>query len=244
MNKNERPFQMKGKGTAVGLVICFVVVIAFVGMATFRSYENKLDEQIAQAEEEQQNQEETTQANTEDIVLPENETAEEMEIVEESSDLTEENSDGNVSVAAENTASAAFSEESLLDWPASGNVLINYSMDQTTYFSTLEQYKYNPALIIGGTDGEPIYASAAGTVQSIDELAQTGVTVTLDMGNGYEAVYGQLKDISVSVGDYLARGDLLGYLNQPTKYYSVEGTNLYFKVTKDGTPVNPMDYME
>ena len=33
-------------------------------------------------------------------------------------------------------------------------------------------------------------------------------------------------------------------VNEPTKYYSVEGTNLYFQVLKDGEPVDPMNFME
>ena len=92
--------------------------------------------------------------------------------------------------------------------------------------------------------GETINASAAGTVTAIEESAQTGVTVTLDMGNGYSAVYGQLKDVQVKTGDYVAAGSAIGSLNEPTKYYSVEGTNLYFQVLKDGEPVDPMNFME
>ena len=244
MNKNERPFQMKRKGAAVGLVICFVVVIAFAGMVTFRNYENKLDEQIAKAKEEQQKLEETAQVNAEEIELPVAEEHEDSENEEDTLEEIPQAADENESASTENITFAAFSEDSLLDWPASGNGIMQFSMDQTTYFSTLDQYKYNPAMIVGGMEGEGIYAAAAGTVKSIDELAQTGVTVTLDMGNGYEAVYGQLKDVPVSVGDYLSKGTLLGYLDQPTKYYSLEGTNLYFEMKKDGLPVNPMNYME
>ena len=45
-------------------------------------------------------------------------------------------------------------------------------------------------------------------------------------------------------GDYVAAGSAIGSLNEPTKYYSVEGTNLYFQVLKDGEPVDPMNFME
>lgn len=44
--------------------------------------------------------------------------------------------------------------------------------------------------------------------------------------------------------DYVAAGSAIGSLNEPTKYYSVEGTNLYFQVLKDGEPVDPMNFME
>lgn len=41
----------------------------------------------------------------------------------------------------------------------------------------------------------------------------------------------------------MKQGDTIGYLAEPTKYYSVEGANLYFVMTKEGKPVNPMDYI-
>ena len=64
------------------------------------------------------------------------------------------------------------------------------------------------------------------------------------MGNGYECMYGQLKEVQVKVGDYLEAGNVIGYLEIPTKYYSLEGCNLYFEMLKDGQPVNPMDYLK
>ena len=137
-----------------------------------------------------------------------------------------------------------FKEEDGLVWPIVGDVLINYSMDQTVYFSTLEQYKYNPALIIGGEVGETIAASAPGIVTNVEQDAQTGLTVTLDMGNGYTAVYGQLKEVPVQIGDYVDTGATIGYLSEPTKYFSMEGPNLYFEILKDETPVNPLDFIE
>lgn len=120
---------------------------------------------------------------------------------------------------------------------------MSYSMDKSVYFSTLDQYKYNPALVISGTLNDNVIAAAPGIVKSIDTMRETGTTVTVDMGNGYECLYGQLKDVQVKTGDYVNAKDVIGYVSEPTKYYSVEGCNLYFEMRKDGQPVNPMDYM-
>lgn len=250
MNKNEKPSFFRSKGAAVGVVICFVAVIAMVGAFTFNNYEKQIDEQVAKAEEqaEKLTNEKSEETTANDIVLPEADgntslTEEEDEVRQtEENGQQEEESASDIETTSD-TSGVWFSEESVLEWPASGAVLINYSMDQTVFFSTLEQYKYNPALIIGGEVGEMIPASAAGIVSNIEETAQTGTTVTLDMGNGYTAVYGQLKDVPLSIGDYVGTGETVGYLNEPTKYYSVEGPNLYFAVTKDGEPVNPLDFM-
>ena len=136
-----------------------------------------------------------------------------------------------------------FDENSVLDWPVAGNVIIDYSMSGTVYFPTLNVYKYNPALIIGAASGSQVVASAAGVVERIEEDAETGVTLTVHMGNDYRLVYGQLTNLAVSVGDSVESGTLLGVVAEPTKYYCEEGSNLYFKMTKDGTPVDPFLYL-
>lgn len=137
----------------------------------------------------------------------------------------------------------SFSEDSNLVWPVNGTVLMSYSMDKTIYFSTLDQYKYNPALIISAAENDQVIAGTAGIVKSIDESPETGTTVNIDIGSGYELFYGQLKDIQLKVGDYVEANTVIGYVNTPTKYYSVEGSNVYFEMRKDGQPINPVDYM-
>ena len=37
--------------------------------------------------------------------------------------------------------------------------------------------------------------------------------------------------------------DSLGTVAEPTAYYKEEGPGIYFAMTKDGIPVNPMDYL-
>jgi septal ring factor EnvC (AmiA/AmiB activator) len=134
----------------------------------------------------------------------------------------------------------SFGDGDTLVWPVVGNVLINYSMDKTVYFPTLDQYKYNPAIVIQANEGDMITAAAAGKVTEVFTDPQIGNAVTMDLGNGYEVTYGQLEGILVSEGSYVSMGDMIAQVAAPTKYYSVEGTNVYFKLTKDGSPVNPM----
>lgn len=246
MNNKEKASFWKKRSAAVAVVICFVAVIAGIGTYTFRNSEDKIKQQVKNAQEETKGTEEKSQSvGTSDIVLPE----QEANTSDTEEDTDENAADNNEDALQETETSAStynvwFDENSLLEWPASGATLIGYSMDQTVYFPTLEQYKYNPAIIIGGQVGEEIGAAAPGIVSNIEQTAQTGVTVTLDMGNGYTAVYGQLKEVPLQIGDYVGAGELIGYVSEPTKYYSMEGANLYFEVQKDGVPVNPLDFME
>ena len=113
-----------------------------------------------------------------------------------------------------------FTEDSIMEWPVRGTVLVDYNMDA------------------------PVYAAADGQVLSVVQDACTGTTVTMELGNGYQAVDGQLKDLTVAEGDTVKEGEVIGNISAPTKYYSVEGPNLYFAMKKDGVPVDPFEYLE
>ena len=137
-----------------------------------------------------------------------------------------------------------FQAQDHLAWPISGNVVLDYSMDGTIYFPTLKQYRYNPAIVISGAVGTPVTAAADGKVTDVSVHAETGTTVTVDLGGGYTAIYGQLKEVPVKEGSVLSAGDLVGYVSEPTKYYSTEGSNLYFALQKDGVPTDPVEYLQ
>ena len=65
----------------------------------------------------------------------------------------------------------------------------------------------------------------------------------MDMGNGYQAVYGQLKDVTLQAGDTVEAGTVIGNISEPTRYYVKEGSNLYFGMTKDGASLDPTEYL-
>lgn len=130
-----------------------------------------------------------------------------------------------------------------LEWPVQGEVLLEFNMDNTIYFPTLNQYKCSQAMVIQAEQGTPVCAPAEGIVLSIGTDEQIGNYLVLDIGDGYQVKLGQLKDIEVSEGDQVKEGDLLAYVAAPTKCYSVEGDNLYLELTEDGTPVDPLDYL-
>ena len=131
-----------------------------------------------------------------------------------------------------------FAESDGLQQPVQSDILMHYSMDKSTYFATLDQYKYNPATIFSAEEGTAVTACAQGKVTSIFENEEIGKALTLDLGDGYEATYGQLTEITVKENSYVNPGDTIGSVAAPTKYYSTEGSNVYFALTHNGEPVN------
>lgn len=131
-----------------------------------------------------------------------------------------------------------------LVWPVNGTVLIPCSMDKTVYFATLQQYKYHPAMVVSAAEGTPVSTVMSGTVTEVFEDEEIGNGIKVDIGKGYEVTYGQLADISVKKGDYVEKGEVIGSIAAPTKYYSVEGANAYFALTLNGEAVDPMGVMQ
>lgn len=131
-----------------------------------------------------------------------------------------------------------------LNWPVQGEVLLEFNMDETVYFPTLNLYKCSQAMVIQSEQGTPVCAPAEGIVVSMGMDEQIGNYLVMDIGDGYQVKMGQLKEIKVNEGDLVAEGDLLAYVAAPSECYSVEGDNLYLALTADGEPVDPLDYLQ
>lgn len=134
----------------------------------------------------------------------------------------------------------AFNEEKGLLWPVKGDIIMKYDLSGTTYFQTLAQYRSNPALVISAKEGTKVKSAAEGEVLSVQKNDETGMTVTMNIGNDYTLVYGQLKDVTVKKGDMVKAGDAIASIAKPTQYYSEEGTNLYFQVKEKKETVDPL----
>ena len=144
----------------------------------------------------------------------------------------------------QNSEKLSFDPKEGMGWPLVGDVILNYSMDNAVYFATLEQYKYNPAILISAQQGSPVSSVAKGEVVKIGESAELGRYMVMDLGNDYEVTYGQLDQLQATEGDVIARGQVIGYVAKTTKYYSVEGDHVYLKITKNAEPVNPISFMD
>ena len=128
--------------------------------------------------------------------------------------------------------------------PVSGEALIDYNMEHGVYFATLDQYKCNPAVIYGAQQGETVAACADGRVINLHDDAVLGHVLVLDLGDGYQAIYGQVENVEIPIGGTILAGSKLATVAAPTKYYSVEGSNLYFQITKNGESIDPKQFMQ
>lgn len=142
--------------------------------------------------------------------------------------------------AAANQIKHSFHESAGLLWPVQGDVILKYSMNNTVYFKTLAQYKCNPGIVISAKKGTNVKAAADCRVTKIEKDDELGTVVTTDIGSDFTVAYGQLDNISVNKGDELKEGDVIGTIAKPTKYFSEEGSNLYFQVNVGKETVDPL----
>ena len=247
MNKNQKPSMSKRRAT-VAAVLCFVAAIAIAGTYTFNDYRKTQKNELAKAEEKaKQDSEAAKETGTSKIKN------EDMTSDTDESDSNGTGKDGTTTGSgttdsgttdsgttgtsgSEGTGTSGSSGQTGTQATAGKSHNINFTEDSYILWPV------NGAVIIEGAEGDQVLCGAPGIVKSIDVSAQTGTTVNVDIGNGYELLYGQLKEVPVKVGDYVEAKSVLGYVSQPTKYYSKEGCNVYFEMRKDGQPVNPVEY--
>ena len=96
-------------------------------------------------------------------------------------------------------------------------------MDSPVYFPTLEQYKYHPAIVIQGKEGQNIMAAARGRVTKIEKTEELGTVITMELGNGYEVIYGQLGNLQVKEGDLVEKGAYIADIEKTTKSSNFKG---------------------
>lgn len=254
----------KGKiRVALGSLLALTLVVTCVAVyqsgsksrANEKEFVEKNEEDIVdqaiKTEEREETEEETQDVNTTEVEgTREVEESTEESTEEPTPETPVQEPEQTPAPEAENTSAQAaaapeinFTESSLMEWPVNGQVVLDYNMDNTIYFPTLNVYKLNPAIAISSEVGAPVAAVANGKIVSVVNNEETGQTVTVDMGNGYQAVYGQLKDVPFQAEEYVSAGSILGYISEPTKYYTKEGANLYFALSKDGVSLDPMQYL-
>jgi murein DD-endopeptidase MepM/ murein hydrolase activator NlpD len=92
-----------------------------------------------------------------------------------------------------------------------------------------------------GDMGEPIHATAAGTVTVAAWSGGYGKMVEIDHGNGLATRYGHLSEIDVAVGDKIRIGQIVGKLGSTGRS---TGPHVHYEVRVDGEPVNPQKFLD
>lgn len=88
--------------------------------------------------------------------------------------------------------------------------------------------------------GTPVYATADGLVGRADWYSSYGLYISIDHGASMETRYAHLSRLAVAAGDFVKKGDLIGYVGSTGRS---TGPHLHYEVRIDGLAVNPIPYM-
>ncbi|MGN0299003.1 MAG: peptidoglycan DD-metalloendopeptidase family protein [Lachnospiraceae bacterium] len=229
--------------TALLLGLAFLTAVT-VSVVVHQRGSQKKNDLVAQESMEENAKYDVDESSPNELaVVPNDESASDENAQEANADSVEASSDENVEVAAIGNA-LAFSEESTLTWPVQGEVIREYSMDHTTWYATLEQYRTSPAIVIQAEVGQAVVAPANSQVIRVGYNEEIGNYVVMDIGSEYSVLIGALDNICVVSDQYVTAGTQIATVAQPTIYYSVEGPSIYFEVLNGTEPSDPLDYME
>lgn len=101
-------------------------------------------------------------------------------------------------------------------------------------------YKMHNGVDLAAGAGTAIYATKSGTVTTAAYGEANGYYVAISHGDGYSSIYCHMTNYTVSTGDYVAQGDVIGYVGS-TGWST--GPHLHFEILYNGSNVNPMNYV-
>ncbi len=123
-------------------------------------------------------------------------------------------------------------------WPVPGNVTSAYGRRENPVHGG---YDFHSGIDISAGPGTPVKATADGVVSFSGWSGGSGNLVALEHGFGYSTFYAHNKSISVRVGQYIKRGEVIAYSGSTG---SSTGPHSHYEIWKEGRHVNPMPFME
>ena len=125
-----------------------------------------------------------------------------------------------------------------LAWPATGPITSPFGWRVHPIFG---DSRFHEGVDIGAPYGAAVYAADAGTVVFAGVMSGYGNVLVVDHGGGLATAYAHLSAFQVSYGQSVARSQQIANVGC-TGYCT--GPHLHFEVRVNGSPVDPMPYLQ
>jgi murein DD-endopeptidase MepM/ murein hydrolase activator NlpD len=99
---------------------------------------------------------------------------------------------------------------------------------------------FHQGIDISTDRGQPVYATADGTVASAERVGEYGNLIVLRHAFGLSTRYGHLSRFNVGVGQTIQRGDIIGYVGSTGRS---TGSHLHYEILVNGRLVNPLQLL-
>jgi murein DD-endopeptidase MepM/ murein hydrolase activator NlpD len=122
-------------------------------------------------------------------------------------------------------------------WPAHGWLTSSMGVRRDPMTGASD---YHGGLDIAGEKGQPVYATASGTVTGASYKNDYGNLIVIDHGFGLQSRYGHLSKFTVRQGQQVKRGDVIGNVGATGK---ATGYHLHYEVLANGRLLNPLQLL-
>ncbi|HEU5048699.1 MAG TPA: peptidoglycan DD-metalloendopeptidase family protein [Gemmatimonadales bacterium] len=124
-----------------------------------------------------------------------------------------------------------------LDWPVDGRIVFQFGRQTLPTGGVVR----NNGIGIAAAPGTPVRAVEAGTVALVERLSTYGLSVIVAHGDGYYSLYMQLRSASVTRGDAVRRGQVIGAVGGENSDY---GPHLQFQIRGDNeVALDPTEWL-
>ena len=96
---------------------------------------------------------------------------------------------------------------------------------------------FHQGLDIATAKGQPVYATANGTVESAAYTGEYGNLIVVRHDFGLSTRYGHLSKFNVKPGQSVKRGDIIGFVGSTGRS---TGAHLHYEVLANGKLINPL----
>ena len=128
--------------------------------------------------------------------------------------------------------------------PLDGTTVTVFSMSELLYDETMADWRTQEGLDIQAAEGDAVKTAAAGEVTSVTRDELMGTTVCITHSGGYVTRYSSLQENPpISQGQQLKAGDIVGYVGTAAAEATM-GPHLHFAVEKDGSLIDPKEYIK
>jgi murein DD-endopeptidase MepM/ murein hydrolase activator NlpD len=140
-----------------------------------------------------------------------------------------------VQVSVERRAALAAATPSI--WPAIGWLSAQFGTREDPIDGGPE---YHTGIDISTDAGQPVYATAAGRVESAAYNGAYGRMIVIDHGYGLKTRYAHLSGFAVAPGDQVERGRVIGYIGATGR---TTGPHLHYELLVNGQLTDPLRLM-
>lgn len=133
-------------------------------------------------------------------------------------------------------------QDEKMNVPLEGEIIREFTLDNLVYFEAIGEWKVHNGVDIKSTETLLVETAFDGTVEKVSQTELTGIEIIIDHGNNIKTLYNNLSSSKVSVGDTVAKGQVIGNIGNVNSIESADGPHLHFEVIVDGKNVNPLDY--